>query len=1128
MEAETTNGGDEKVFGIAFATEPGSSAGVAHILEHSVLCGSERYPCKEPFAVLLRSSMQTFLNAMTYPDRTVYPVASLNERDFRNLVGVYLDAVFRPRLSPYTLMQEGWRLEPAESGGHRFSGVVYSEMKGVYSSADSLHSSACGQALFPGTFYGVSSGGDPAAIPTLSYEQYIAFHRRNYRPEHSKMFFWGDDDVSERLRVADEYLTLGNIHDDPRFAQGAGDALPAGVAPPAGAQCWWPPQAGDGAAAARAATRYSPSPPGESVPVPEDAPSVRFSAPPGGPRRLSVEFPSAGGPTAASAGGEEGAGAEHEEGDGGHFVTVCWALQDGGVRPGAPDFASDAERLGMQVLSALLMGSSEAPLFRALAGSSLGTAVTGGGLSQYLRQGVFEAGLKGVTPDKVAEATGRGPGEVGAAMSDAVEGIVTGVLEAAAADGFKPAHVRSELNKLEFAIREFGAGGSPKGLTLFLGAAGPWIYGRSPVDEMRFDAALVALRAELERDATGFFASLVRRHLLGNSHRVTVHSAPSASLAADLAAAEAAAVRAAVARLGPEQQASLAATAAALQSRQASPDPPEALATVPQLRRADLRRQASPIERHERAAPGATVLACPQASTNGISYLGVTIDIGAALPAELVQWAPLFGELLTSTGTAEEDEEATGHRIGERTGGVSAGVQVSPVPGSRQLARLTLSVGGKALSPRVGELSAVAVDLLRTAPLARRGDILRKHVREGVAGLEGAIAAAGHRHAMLAAGAALSLPGEISYAMGGFPQLRFLRQLRRRLESADEAERRAAEQEAEEALERLRSLSLASAAEHALPLVTVAAGADAIEAAVRAGLDIAAAASLPAGPPADWAVPAPGQQASRGNLVHADAFAPLAAVGLPGGFRSAASGSRLALLVPSSVAYVASAGVGFAHGLPRSACASPSAGLLQPDALAHPTDGSGRLVDFAAPPTAHAAASMLGLGHLWEQVRVQSNAYGAGCSADPVSGVVGFWSYRDPRVRGTLADFASSADWLRSEGGGLDAATIDGTVITAVAGLDKPQSPAERAGQAATRWSLGLSDAQVQARRDELLGMGPEAVEVFAEAVACSQRDAAVCAVVGREMAIAEGIMDASGAALDGWEVIDVFAPERS
>jgi len=200
---------DNKVFGITFRTPPEDSTGVPHILEHSVLCGSRKYTTKDPFVQLLAGSLQTFLNAFTYPDRTCYVVASQNDKDFKNLISVYADAVFHPRAitDPMVHAQEGWHLELEKKEDPLiYKGVVFNEMKGVYSSPDSLLNRESQRSIFPDTTYGVDSGGDPRVIPDLSFEQFADFHKKFYHPTNSRIYFSGDDDVMERLEIMDSYL----------------------------------------------------------------------------------------------------------------------------------------------------------------------------------------------------------------------------------------------------------------------------------------------------------------------------------------------------------------------------------------------------------------------------------------------------------------------------------------------------------------------------------------------------------------------------------------------------------------------------------------------------------------------------------------------------------------------------------------------------------------------------------------------------------------------------------------------------------------------------------------------------------------------------------------------------------
>ncbi|MBQ7922715.1 MAG: insulinase family protein [Clostridia bacterium] len=206
-----SNDDENKTFCAAFRTTPTDSTGVPHIIEHSVLCGSKNFPSRDPFMQLAKGSLNTFLNAMTYPDKTLYPVASCNDKDFVNLMHVYMDAVFYPNIYTYRQIfeQEGWHYEMTNPEDPLIiNGVVYSEMKGAMSNPDSVIFETMTQKLFPDTTYGVNSGGDPDVIPTLTYENFINFHKRYYHPSNCCIFLCGDMDVEERLNWMDsEYLS---------------------------------------------------------------------------------------------------------------------------------------------------------------------------------------------------------------------------------------------------------------------------------------------------------------------------------------------------------------------------------------------------------------------------------------------------------------------------------------------------------------------------------------------------------------------------------------------------------------------------------------------------------------------------------------------------------------------------------------------------------------------------------------------------------------------------------------------------------------------------------------------------------------------------------------------------------
>ncbi len=206
-----SNDDDNKVFHIGFRTPTRNSTGVPHILEHTVLCGSEKFPAKDPFVELVKGSLNTFLNAMTFPDKTVYPVASCNDKDFKNLMDVYMDAVLHPNIYKHEeiFRQEGWNYNLEEKDGElELNGVVYNEMKGAFSSPDGVLDRMILNSLFPDTTYANESGGDPDVIPELTYEEYLDFHRTYYHPSNSYIYLYGDMDMAERLDWLDkEYLS---------------------------------------------------------------------------------------------------------------------------------------------------------------------------------------------------------------------------------------------------------------------------------------------------------------------------------------------------------------------------------------------------------------------------------------------------------------------------------------------------------------------------------------------------------------------------------------------------------------------------------------------------------------------------------------------------------------------------------------------------------------------------------------------------------------------------------------------------------------------------------------------------------------------------------------------------------
>ena len=677
---------ENKVFGINFRTPPTDSTGIAHILEHSVLCGSDKYPVKEPFVELLKGSLKTFLNAFTYPDKTCYPVASQNLQDFYNLVDVYLDAVFHPRLTPEVLKQEGWHYE-VDGDSLTYKGVVFNEMKGAYSSPERVLGEAIQQGLFPDNTYGVESGGHPRHIPDLTWEQFAAFHQDFYHPSNALIWFYGNDPVDQRFEILEIYL-----------AQFEARSIDSAVA----VQPHWTE-----------------------------------------PRTMATTYAV----SADEADAEDGEGEQKK-----HYVTVNWLLEDG------IDYGT---RMGLQVLDHVLLGSSAAPLHKALIDSGLGEDLAGGGMDTQLRQLLFSIGLKGVN----AEDEGQ------------VEGLVLEALQRLARDGIDPETVRASLNTTEFRLRENNTGSFPRGISLMLRSLSTWLHGDDPFEPLAFEAPLAALKERISKG--GYFERLIETHLLTNPHRTTVYVRPDADQSAREEAEETtrlAAVRAVMSEADMER---IAAEAKELKARQEAPDDPADLAKIPTLRLQDLDGEIRRIPVHRTEVAGVRTL-YHDLFTNGIVYVDIGFDL-RTLPVDLLPYVSLFGRCLLEMGTKTEDFVRLSQRIGSRTGGLWAtslvtNHRVATEPVGQFLLR------GKSMLNQTGDLLEIVRDVLLTTEFDNQQRFLQMTLEEK-AGDEAGLIPSGHSVATLRLKSQFNEAAWAIEQMEGLSNLFFLRELAKRVES---------------------------------------------------------------------------------------------------------------------------------------------------------------------------------------------------------------------------------------------------------------------------------------------------------------------------------------------------------
>ena len=549
---------DNKVFYIGFRTPPKDDTGVAHIIEHSVLCGSKKYPLKEPFVELVKGSLNTFLNAMTYPDKTVYPVASRNAKDFRNLQDVYLDAVFNPAMltTPEILMQEGWHYEIADADAPlTYSGVVYNEMKGALSSPDDILSDKLLRETFPDNCYGYQSGGDPEAIPSLTQEDFAAFHQKFYHPSNSFIYLYGDMDVAEQLAYLDrEYLSkFDRIEVDSAI-----DFHPA------------------------------------------------FDE----MKRVAEVYPI----------GEDESAAEKS------FLSLNLVVGD---------TLDTQTNLALEVLTHALFTSPAAPVRKALIDSGLGKDVDAG-LEDDLRQPTFTITMTGSEIDRVEKFY--------KLLTDELQKLVDG--------GIDKTLLQASINLMEFKLREADFGLAPKGLIYGLRLLKTWLYGGDPNAYLRYEDDLAAIKRGLDE---GLFEGVVKKYFLDNPHKVLMTLAPDKTFAKRRDAAQAAKLAEVKATLTPAQVEEIISTTQKLKLRQQTPDAPEALKTIPILKREDLRKEAEHLPLQFRDLDGTKIL-FSNLDTHGIIYLTFYFD-ALKVPQDKLFHAYLLSSLLGNVDTKRHSYE---------------------------------------------------------------------------------------------------------------------------------------------------------------------------------------------------------------------------------------------------------------------------------------------------------------------------------------------------------------------------------------------------------------------------------------------------------------------------------------
>ncbi len=665
------NDDENKAFSISFLTPPADDTGVFHILEHSVLCGSQRYPVKEPFVSLLKTSMQTFLNAMTFADKTMYPVASTNEQDLLNLIDVYMDAVLNPALRQRREIfeQEGWHYEMDDVDGPlRYNGVVFNEMKGALSDAEDVALQELTRALFPDTAYGFESGGDPRAIPSLTYEGFLDTHARHYNLSNAKVILYGDLEIEHELSLLDErYLSCAQP------AQG------------------------------------SPNPLASQKPV----------------TNLQVVRTMATSPENAT-------------------VMVGYVLGT---------YAQRERMLAANVLLDALMGSNEAPLKRALLDADLGSDV-----DAFLYDGLLQ-------PFVVFELRGARPGR-----ADAFRETLEAELARLVRDGIPRENLEATLESTSFALRERDLG-MADGVALAISAMSGWLYDDGMAcDYLRFEDGMAHLRDGMEQ---GLFEDLVRTGILESAHKAQVELVPTDDEGQSTNAALARALDAARAAMGPGELEGIVRHTEELHRLQGEPDTPEALATLPMLRRQDIGEG--------RPEPGCeliegTPLPClyHDVPTRRIVYVYHYFDLHGLAWDELPYvslLAALLGRLATARHSASELDTLIESRLGRLTFSTAVHqdtITLEPIP--------RLVVGVSAIEENVADAALIPAEVWSTTSFADHEKI-RNVLQQQRLNMEQSFVSSGHTFALGRACAYVSPASLLASHFGSVDYYRFAREL---------------------------------------------------------------------------------------------------------------------------------------------------------------------------------------------------------------------------------------------------------------------------------------------------------------------------------------------------------------
>lgn len=666
------------LFSVQFRTTPTDSSGTPHILEHTVLCGSQRYPCRDPFFKMLNRSLSTFMNAFTASDYTLYPFSTQNPKDFQNLLSVYLDAAFFPCLRELDFWQEGWRLEHEDPNDPQtplvFKGVVFNEMKGAFTDNERIFSQHLQNRLLPDHTYSVVSGGDPLCIPDLTWEELRQFHAVHYHPSNARFFTYGNFPLEQHLK---------QIHEE-------------------------------------ALSKFQRIEPRTSVPAqkPWDEPR---------------EFQITCAPDSLA-----------EDPSGQTTISVSFLL---------PDITDTFEAFTLSLLSSLLISGPNAPFYKALIESGLGTDFSPDvGYNGCTREAYFSVGLQGIAEKDVQT------------VRDIVDRTLDDVIE----KGFEEDRIEALLHKIEIQMKHQSVS---FGLTLTSYIASCWNHDGDPVELLKLGSQVAQFRKCLKENPR-FLQEKVKQYFKNNRHKLTLSMKPDEKYSEKQAQMETEKLQQKVTSLSPEDKQQIYEKGLELQAQQSQP--PDA-SCLPALRVSDVEPRIPLTELEVVQAAGDTPVQYCAQPTNGVVYFRAFSSLNA-LPEELRPYVPLFCSVLTKLGCGSLDYRELAQQVELKTGGLAAAPQVLPDDSHLNTYEQGVLFSSFCLDRNLADMMHLWSEILND-PRLEEEEHFRVLVRMAAQELSNGVPDSGHLYASIRAGRTLAPAGDLQETFAGMDQVLLMKRI---------------------------------------------------------------------------------------------------------------------------------------------------------------------------------------------------------------------------------------------------------------------------------------------------------------------------------------------------------------